>query len=66
MSESVVYELSCPDYSSELADILEKLDLLSQQNAELLTVMGTIEGFLVFAVVVVLCIFVYKFFRMFF
>ena len=47
------------DYTSEFAEILDKLD-------SLIALFGTIEGFALFAVVVVLCIFVYKFFRMFF
>ena len=59
MNESVVYEMYCPDYSAELAEILDKLDGLT-------ALLGTMEGFMIFAVVVVLCIFVYKFFRMFF
>lgn len=59
MPEAVIYECSCPDYSAELSEILDKLDGLT-------ALLGTMEGFMVFAVVVVLCIFVYKFFRMFF
>lgn len=37
-------------------------DLLEQQ----LFVLGNIQGYLIFALVVLLCFFVYKFFRMFF
>ena len=37
-------------------------DLLQQQ----LIVLGNIQGYLIFALVVLLCFFVYKFFRMFF
>ena len=59
MTESVTYVCNCPDYSAEFAEISHKLDGLT-------SLLGTMEGFMVFAVVVVLCIFVYKFFRMFF
>ena len=59
MTESITYVCNCPDYSAELAEISDKLDGLT-------ALLGTMEGFMVFAVVVVLCIFVYKFFRMFF
>ena len=37
-------------------------DLLEQQ----LIVLGNIQGYLIFSLVVLLCFFVYKFFRMFF
>ena len=59
MNESVTYVCNCPDYSEQFVEILDKLD-------GLISLLGTFEGFLIFGVVVVLCIFVYKFFRMFF
>ena len=59
MTEFITYTCNCSDYSSQLAEISDKLDTL-------VSLLGTMEGFALFAVVVVLCIFVYKFFRMFF
>ena len=47
-------------------EILEALDLLAEQQAEAVTHIGMIEGLLLFLVVVVLCRYVYKFFRIFF
>lgn len=38
----------------------------SAYESELLTVLGSIQGYLLFFVVVLLCYFAYKFFRMFF
>ena len=35
-------------------------------QSELLTVLGSIQGYLLFFVVVLMCYLVYKFFRMFF
>ena len=58
MTESITYFCNCPDYSAQLVEITDKLDGLT-------SLLGTLEGFAVFAIVVVLCIFVYKFFRMF-
>lgn len=59
MSESITYTCNCSDYSAQLAEISAELETL-------VSLLGTLEGFALFAVVVVLCIFVYKFFRMFF
>ena len=55
----VVQVLESPDYTEMLELIHE--DLLSLQE-----VSGYVEGFLLFAVVVALCWFTYKFFRLFF
>ena len=59
MTESITYTCNCSDYSAQFSEISDKLDTL-------VSLLGTMEGFALFAVVVVLCIFVYKFFRMFF
>lgn len=56
MTESIC---NCSDYSMQLTEISDNLETL-------VSLLGTLEGFALFAVVVVLCIFVYKFFRMFF
>jgi len=50
----------------ELVSIGEKLDVLTARSEETLTVLGNMQGFMTFAIVVLLCLLVYKFFRMFF
>lgn len=50
----------------ELLTIGGKLDLLATRSEEMLVVLGNIQGLMIFFAVVLLCFFVYKFFRMFF
>lgn len=50
----------------ELLTMGGKLDVLTARSEEMLEVLGNIEGLLIFFAVVLLCFFVYKFFRMFF
>lgn len=57
------YEL---DVTDALFYIEDKVDLLTVRAEETLSVLGNIEGLMTFFVVVLLCFFVYKFFRMFF
>lgn len=66
-ASEIIYEvIESPDYtmlletiSGQLADIFGKLEELS-------SVAVYLEGFAVFVIVVALCWFVYRFFRMFF
>ena len=46
--------------------LIEQNAVLLEQGAEVLGVLGNIQGYAIFGVVVVLLIFSYKFFRMFF
>lgn len=50
----------------EAIDYTEQLTAIFNQLTELVNASGYISGFLLFFVVVVLCYFVYKFFRVFF
>lgn len=50
----------------EAAAIAEQLDLVLDQLYQIQGLLGTIEGFLLFGAIVILCFFVYKFFRIFF
>ena len=54
-----------PSDDDEIIDATEETETMSFEE-ELLTSMGYLEGFLLFFVVVILCYFTYKFFRMFF
>ena len=46
--------------------LIEQNDILLEQGAEILGILGNMQGYAVFGVVVVLMLFAYKFFRMFF
>lgn len=60
----VVYADS--DYSSEFSAISEQLSEIESGLHEIISVAADVEGIFIFFVVVVLCLFVYKFFRIFF
>ena len=60
----VVYAGS--DYSSEFSAISEQLSEIESVLHEIISVAADVEGIFIFFVVVVLCLFVYKFFRIFF
>lgn len=61
VSETPVPEQS-PVVSISPDTVTSQTDLLQQQ----LVVLGNIQGYLIFGLVVLLCFFAYKFFRMFF
>lgn len=50
----------------DLLPIEDKLDVLTVRAEETLAVLGNIQGLMTFFAVVLLCFFVYRFFRMFF
>ena len=50
----------------DLLPIEDKLDVLTVRVEETLSVLGNIQGLMTFFAVVLLCFFVYRFFRMFF
>lgn len=50
----------------DLLPIEERLDVLTVRAEETLEVLGNMQGLMTFFAVVLLCFFVYKFFRMFF
>ena len=54
------------DLETLLKRVDETLSVVQQRQEEILVHSGNVEGYLLFGVVVVLCLFVYKFFRMFF
>ena len=54
-----------PRFLEVLMEIVEPVAYTAYES-ELLTVLGSIQGYLLFFVVVLLCFFAYKFFRMFF
>ena len=54
------------DYNENFDEINEAIVTLTEVQTETLEHIGEIEAFGLFGVVVVLCFFVYKFFRMFF
>ena len=60
------------EYNLDDSRIVERLETLSAQVEEMqvrldesVTVQGELEGCAIFGVTIVLCVFVYKFFRMF-
>lgn len=60
-----------PEQAELLLSIIEEIQISGQAIAltrmeELLLVLGNIQGYLLFFVVVILLFFVYKFFRIFF
>lgn len=57
------------DYVETVVDLLpigDRLDVLIVRAEETLEVLGNIQGLMTFFAIVLLCFFVYKFFRMFF
>lgn len=52
--------------SEQAVMILERLDAVGVRMEESLVVMGQIQGYLIFFILVILLYFVYKFFRIFF
>ena len=72
MDEQDFSEFSVSDFSgSESAvqafreEMTASMELVDARQVEMLEHIGRLEGYAVFGVVVLLCVFVYKFFRMF-
>lgn len=52
--------------SEQAVMILERLDVVGARMDETLLVIGQMQGYLIFFILVILLYFVYKFFRIFF
>lgn len=50
----------------EVIDYTPQVSAIIQRQAEVLEVLGNVQGLLIFFAVVILCWLVYRFFRMFF
>ena len=50
----------------EIIDYTPQVSAIIQRQAEVLEVLGNVQGLLIFFTVVILCWLVYRFFRMFF
>ena len=54
------------DYREIMDNLLEEIDLIRQLNLQLVDLQKYVSGFALFFVICALCVFVYKFFRIFF
>ena len=66
VSEIIQVACECPDYSEQLANIQATLEMINANSVVNTEFVGYLAGFGLFAVIVALCYFGYKFFRMFF
>lgn len=64
--EETITTIKCNCQPTDLSEVVEYLELIEAHQVELLNIYGDIQGYFIFFIVVILCFFVYKFFRMFF
>ena len=62
-----VQEVADAFLESEYSEVLaSRLEVIEARFDETLVVLGNMQGYMLFSIVVLLCFFVYRFFRMFF